>query len=83
MLFDIVNKIFFYFRNINSDFLNKICIIIRDDIKVDVVLIIDIKNILVYIGVGKEYYNIGYEIIIEVIKEVINNDKIIIRNNGL
>ncbi|AGX42955.1 sensor histidine kinase [Clostridium saccharobutylicum] len=80
---DIANKTLPYFRNINSDSLNKICTIIRDDIKVDAVSITDTKNILAYIGVGKEYYNIGHEIITEVTKEAINNDKIIIRNNGL
>lgn len=80
---DIANKTLPYFRNINSDSLNKICTIIRDDIKADAVSITDTKNILAYIGVGKEYYNIGHEIITEVTKEAINNDKIIIRNNGL
>lgn len=80
---DIANKTLPYFRNINSDSLNKICTIIRDDIKADAVSITDTKNILAYIGVGKEYYNIGHEIITEVTKEAINSDKIIIRNNGL
>ena len=80
---DIANKTLPYFRNINNDSLNKICTIIRDDIKADAVSITDTKNILAYIGVGKEYYNIGHEIITEVTKEAINSDKIIIRNNGL
>lgn len=80
---DIANKTLPYFRNINSDSLNKICTIIRDDINADAVSITDRKNILAYIGVGKEYYDIGHEIITDVTKEAINNDKIIIRNNGL
>lgn len=80
---DIANKTLPYFRNINSDSLNKICTVIRDDIDADAVSITDTKNILAYIGVGKEYYNIGHEIITEVTKEAINSDKIIIRNNGL
>ncbi|GKU26977.1 sensor histidine kinase [Clostridium folliculivorans] len=80
---DIANKTLPYFRNINSDSLNKICTIIRDDIKADAVSITDTNNILAYIGVGKENYNIGHEIIPEVTKEAINSDKIIIRNNGL
>ncbi len=79
---DIANKTLPYFRNVNSDSLNKICTIIRDDIKADAVSITDTKNILAYIGIGKEYYNIEHEIITEATKESISNDKIVIKNNG-
>ncbi len=79
---DIANKTLPYFRNVNSDSLNKICTIIRDDIKADAVSITDTKNILAYIGIGKEYYNIEHEIITEATKEAISNDKIVIKNNG-
>lgn len=80
---DIANKTLPYFRNINSESLNQICTIIQEDINADAVSITDTKYILAYVGVGKEYYNIGHEIITEVTKEAINSDKIIIRNNGL
>ena len=79
---DIANKTLPYFRNVNSDSLNKICTIIRDDIKADAVSITDTRNILAYIGIGKEYYNIEHEIITEATKEAISNDKIVIKNNG-
>lgn len=79
---DIANKTLPYFRSINSDSLNKICTIIREDIKADAVSITDTKNILAYIGVGKEYYNIGHEIITEPTKEAVSSGKIVIKNNG-
>lgn len=78
---DIANKTLPYFRNINSDSLNKICTIIKEDIQADAVAITDKKNILAYVGVGEEYYNIGHEIITDVTKEAIRVGKIIIKNN--
>ncbi|WP_082831922.1 sensor histidine kinase [Clostridium magnum] len=80
---DIANKTLPYFRNINSDSLNKICTIIKEDIQADAVAITDKKDILAYVGVGEEYYNIGHEIITEVTKEAIKNGKIIIKNDNL
>lgn len=79
---DIANKTLPYFRNINNESLNKICTIIKENIEADAVAITDKKYILAYVGVGNEYYNIGHEIINEVVKEAITNNKIIIRNNG-
>ena len=80
---DIANKTLPYFRNINRDSLNKICSIIKEDIQADAVAITDKKNILAYVGVGEEYYNIGHEIITQVTKETIQSGKIIIRNDNL
>lgn len=80
---DIANKTLPYFRNINSDSLNKICNIIKEDIQADAVAITDKKDILAYVGVGEEYYNIGHEIITEVTKEAIKCGRIIIRNDNL
>lgn len=79
---EIANKTLPYFRDINSDSLNKICNIIKEDIEADAVAITDIKNILAYVGVGQEYYNMGHEIINEVTKEAISSGEIIIKNNG-
>lgn len=79
---DIANKTLPYFRNINKDSLNKICTIIKEDIKADAVSITDTKNILAYVGVGKEHYNIGHEIITIETKQAINSGNIIIKNNG-
>jgi two-component system LytT family sensor kinase len=80
---DIANKTLPYFRHINSDSLNKICTIIKEDIQADAVAITDKKYILAYIGAGAECYNIGHEIITEATKEAISSGKIIIRNDGL
>lgn len=80
---DIANKTLPYFRNINIDSLNKICSIIKEDIQADAVAITDKKNILAYVGVGEEYYNIGHEIITEVTKEAIKSGKIIIKNDNV
>ena len=79
---DIANKTLPYFRKINNDSLNKICTIIKEDINADAVSITDTKNILAYIGVGKEYYNIGHEIITPETKQAISSGNIVIKNNG-
>lgn len=79
---DIANKTLPYFRNINSESLNKICTIIKEDINADAVSITDTKNILAYIGIGNEYYNIGHEIINAETKEAISTGKIVIKNTG-
>ncbi|MBV7275525.1 sensor histidine kinase [Clostridium sp. PL3] len=80
---EIANKTLPYFRNINSDSLNKICNIIKEDIKADAVAITDRINILAYVGVGQEYYNMGHVAISDVTKEAIDSEEIIIKNNGL
>lgn len=79
---DIANKTLPYFRKINSESLNKICTIIKEDIQADAVSITDTKNILAYSGIGKEYYNIGHEIITIETKEAISSGKIVIKNTG-
>ncbi|TCW00453.1 two-component system LytT family sensor kinase [Biostraticola tofi] len=78
---DIANKTLPYFRHINSDSLSTICDIIRTDIKADAVAITNQHNILAYVGVGAEQYNIGHEIISETTKESIHSGKITIKNN--
>lgn len=79
---DIANEALPYFRNINTDSLNKVCSIIKENIEADAVAITDKKNILAYVGVGKEYYKIGHEIITQVAKDAIENNEIIIKNHG-
>jgi two-component system LytT family sensor kinase len=78
---DIANKTLPYFRSINEDSLNTICGIIRDDIQADAVALTDTKNILAYVGMGSEFYNLGHEIINDVTKETIHSGEITIRNN--
>lgn len=78
---DIANKTLPYFRNINSESLSKICTIIKEDIHADAVGITDKNNILAYVGVGEEFYNIGHEIITDTTREAIKSGKIIIKNS--
>lgn len=70
-----------YFRHINSESLTNICDIIPTDIKADAVAITNQHNILAYVGIGAEHYNIGHEIISEMTRESIESGKITIKNN--
>ncbi|MFZ4835702.1 LytS/YhcK type 5TM receptor domain-containing protein [Rouxiella sp. Mn2063] len=78
---DIANKTLPYFRNINAASLSTICDIIREDIDADAVAITDTKNILAYVGVGAEQYNIGHEKISETTRITITQGQITIKNN--
>ncbi|OAB36525.1 sensor histidine kinase [Paenibacillus glacialis] len=78
---DIANKTLPYFRSINEKSLNTICEIIRADIQADAVAITDTKNILAYVGMGSEYYNLGNEILSDETKATIQSGEITIRNH--
>ena len=78
---DIANKTLPYFRDINAESLASICRIIRDDIDADAVAITDNKNILAYVGVGAEEYNIGHEMLSDMTKATLESGEITVRNN--
>lgn len=78
---DIANKTLPYFRSINNESLNTICMIIRQEIGADAVAITDTKLILAYVGVGEEKYNIGHEIITDATKLTISSGEITIKNH--
>lgn len=78
---DIANKALPYVRNIGSGALSKICSIIKEDLNADAVAITDRKNIVAYVGIGEECYNIGHEIITDLTKEAIKTGEIIIKND--
>lgn len=78
---DIAHKTLPYFCNINSHSLAAICRIIRTEINADVVAMTNTQHILAYVGVGKEKYNIGHDIISPMTQQVILDGKIIIKNN--
>ena len=78
---DIANKTLPYFRSINKESLNTICDIIRKDIQADAVAITDTKNILAYVGMGSEYYNLGNEMISDETRATIQSGEITIRNH--
>lgn len=58
-----------------------ICRIIREDINADAVAITNTENILAYVGVGEEQYNIGEELISDVTRQTIQRGDITINNN--
>lgn len=78
---DIAHKTLPYFRNINGESLSTICHIIRQDIQADAVAITDIHQVLAYVGVGQEAYQIGREGLSRVTCESIRHGKITIKNN--
>lgn len=78
---DIANKTLPYFRDINASSLATICNIIKQDIDADAVAITDTKNILAYVGVGDDQYNIGHEIISDITKASLSSGEITVRNN--
>ncbi|WP_084786586.1 sensor histidine kinase [Bacillus tuaregi] len=78
---NIANKTLPYFRSINSVSLEKICLIIKDEIKADAVAITDTNNVLAYAGVGRERYKIGGEIISERTISAIKNGEITFSKN--
>ncbi|WP_179234608.1 sensor histidine kinase [Heyndrickxia coagulans] len=78
---DIANKTMPYFRAINAESLEKICAIIKNEIRADAVAITDTKKILAYVGFGQERYQIGHEIINDLTKTAIKSGEITIRNH--
>ncbi|NCG67550.1 sensor histidine kinase [Bacillus coagulans] len=78
---DIANKTMPYFRAINAESLEKICAIIKNEIRADAVAITDKKKILAYVGFGQERYQIGHEIISDLTKTAIKSGEITIRNH--
>lgn len=78
---DIANKALPYFRSINNESLNKICTIIKEEIKADAVAITDTSNVMAYVGVGKERYTVGGEIISERTISAIKSGEILFSKN--
>lgn len=78
---DIANKTLPYFRQINSESLNKVCSIIRQEIQSDAVSITDTKYIVAYSGLGEEFYNVKHEIITPETYHAIETGEIVIRNH--
>ncbi|MGL5661651.1 MAG: LytS/YhcK type 5TM receptor domain-containing protein, partial [Aeromonas sp.] len=53
---DIANKTLPFFQNIDRHSLNQVCTIICSEISADAVAITDTRDVLAYVGVGKDYY---------------------------
>lgn len=55
---DIANKTLPFFQNIDRHSLSQVCGIIRSEISADAVAITDTRDVLAYVGVGKDYYEL-------------------------
>lgn len=80
---DIANKTLPYFRNINEKSLEKICEIIKEELKADAVAIIEREYVLAYVGIGAEEHEIGGKVITEETKEALKTGDVIIKNSGM
>lgn len=74
---DIANKTLPYFRSINEESLKKICTIIKEEINSDAVSITDRNNVLAYVGVGQEVYNLPNIEISDITRRSIIENKIL------
>lgn len=75
---DIAIKTLPFFRSINDkDALNKVCEIIREDIKSDAVAITDTSKVLAYSGILESYYNKSNKSLSEKTKEAVEKGEII------
>lgn len=73
---DIANKTLPYFRNINTESLNTVCKIIKEDIDADAVSITDKNNVLAYVGIGEEYFKNKFKSLSNITKECIYSGNI-------
>lgn len=74
---DIANKTLPYFRCINPDSLRKICEIIKTEISSDAVSITDTEEVLAYVGVGEDAFNLPNTEISKITREAIQNNRIL------
>lgn len=73
---EIANKTLPYFRDVDSDSLEKICTIIKDSVRADAVAITDRGYILAHVGKGADHHIKGKEIITNATKQVIKSGNI-------
>ncbi|MDT3275734.1 sensor histidine kinase [Shewanella sp. SP2S2-4] len=79
---DIANKTLPFFRKIDRHALEQVCAVIRNEIHADAVAITDTRDVLAYMGVGKDYYEVdGHQAISEMTQRAIELDQNIINND--
>ncbi|MFD3157492.1 LytS/YhcK type 5TM receptor domain-containing protein [Haloimpatiens sp. FM7330] len=79
---EIANKTLPYFREINSNSLDKICTIIRDYIKCDAVAITDDKFILSHVGAGSDHHIRGKQVLTKSTKQVLKTGDLLCLKNS-
>ncbi len=79
---DIANKTLPFFQNIDRHSLGQVCGIIRSEISADAVAITDTRDVLAYVGVGKDYYELDeHHAISDMTPRAVLLDQIIINND--
>lgn len=79
---DIANKTLPFFQNIDRHSLGQVCGIIRSEISADAVAITDTRDVLAYVGVGKDYYELDeHHAISDMTQRAVLLDQIIINND--
>ncbi|UCM61757.1 sensor histidine kinase [Aeromonas hydrophila] len=79
---DIANKTLPFFQNIDRHSLSQVCGIIRSEISADAVAITDTRDVLAYVGVGKDYYELDeHHAISDMTQRAVLLDQIIINND--
>lgn len=79
---DIANKTLPFFQNIDRHSLSQVCGIIRSEISADAVAITDTRDVLAYVEVGKDYYELDeHHAISDMTHRAVLLDQIIINND--
>lgn len=79
---DIANQTLPFFQNIDRHSLSQVCDVIRREISADAVAITDTRDVLAYVGVGKDYYELDeHHAISSMTRQAVLLDKIIINND--
>lgn len=79
---DIANQTLPFFQNIDRHSLSQVCGIIRSEISADAVAITDTRDVLAYVGVGKDYYALDeHHAISAMTRKAVLLDQIIINND--
>lgn len=79
---DIANQTLPFFQNIDRHSLGQVCAVIRREIDADAVAITDTRDVLAYVGVGKDYYELDeHHAISDMTQRAVLLDQIIINND--
>ncbi|KMN81373.1 membrane protein [Chromobacterium sp. LK11] len=78
----IANRTLPYFQNLDRDAMVQVCTVIRDQLDADAVAITNTSDVLAYVGLGKDYYEMDeHSAIGAITRQAIAGDQIIIENN--
>ncbi|MND55294.1 Sensor histidine kinase YpdA [compost metagenome] len=79
---DIANQTLPFFQKVDRHSLGQVCGVIRSEIHADAVAITDTRDVLAYVGVGKDYYELDeHHAISGMTQQAVLLDQIIINND--